>query len=167
MFIDKARQAHIIHKYPRYVKWASSTYSNDINQVQHIFQYTMPTRFCYGGSLQIINWEKTISVVDRDSQSRICGGSKGSDHCACLIGSHVTGSDVTGSHMTVSGSWPEEALTGSDVITKSMFCTCPEGHSRVFFSYYSSTIVQVPWLPESTLPLGCAHAQPEVVQYPP
>jgi hypothetical protein len=61
MFIDKARQAHIIHKYPRYVKWASSTYSNDINQVQHIFQYTMPTRFCYGGSLQIINWEKTIS----------------------------------------------------------------------------------------------------------
>ena len=50
-----------------------------------------------------------------------------------------------------------------------------------FFSYYSSstkcsTVVQVPWLPEVTeghvtqkgIPLeGCAHAQPEVAQYPP
>ena len=33
----------------------------------------------------------------------------------------LTGNDVTGSHMI-----------GSDVITGSMFCTCPEVHSRAF-----------------------------------
>jgi hypothetical protein len=34
----------------------------------------------------------------------------------------LTGNDVTWSY-----------VTGSDVITGSMFCTCPEGHSRAFF----------------------------------
>ena len=48
-------------------------------------------------------------------------------------------------------SWPE--VTGSDVITGSMFCACP-GFSPAFFSYYSNTkcntVVQVPLLPEVT-----------------
>jgi hypothetical protein len=34
-------------------------------------------------------------VVYGHSSLSICGGSRGSDHCACL-----TGSDVTGSHVT-------------------------------------------------------------------
>ena len=33
-------------------------------------------------------------VVYGHGQNNICGGSRGSDHCACL-----TGSDVTGSHV--------------------------------------------------------------------
>jgi hypothetical protein len=36
-----------------------------------------------------------ITVVYGDGQSHICGGSKWSDHCACLTGSDVTGIDMT------------------------------------------------------------------------
>ena len=53
-------------------------------------------------------------VVYEDSSSRICGGSRGSDHCACLTGSDVTrsdvnqmtGSDITGSHVIFSHAFP-------------------------------------------------------------
>ena len=55
---------------------------------------------------------------------------------------------------------PEAVLMGS------RFCACP-AFSRVFF-LSSSTVVT--WLPKVTWPLrgslGCAHAQPEVVQHP-
>ena len=50
-------------------------------------------------------------------------------------------------------SWTEEAMTGSNVITGSMFCACPA--FPALFSYYSSstkcsTVVQVPWLRDVT-----------------
>ena len=56
----------------------------------------------------------------------------------------LTGNDVTWSH-----------VTGSDVITGSMFCTCPKVHSRVFFL----TIVVVQNVPlrmtRSSMANGC------------
>ena len=42
-----------------------------------------------------------VLVVYGDSSVSICGGSRRSDHCACL-----TGSDVTGSHVTFSLTFP-------------------------------------------------------------
>ena len=50
-----------------------------------------------------------MTVVYGHSPSHICGGSRGSDHCACLTGSDRKRQEVT---------WPEEALFGS------MLCTC-------------------------------------------
>ena len=44
-----------------------------------------------------LNLMNIMLVVYGYSSSRICGGSRGSDHCACL-----TRSDVTGSHVTFS-----------------------------------------------------------------
>ena len=58
-------------------------------------------------------------------------------------GSHMTRSDVTGSH-----------VTGSRV------CTCATGT----FCITTRVVVQVPWLPKGVE--GCAHAQPQVAQYP-
>jgi hypothetical protein len=65
----------------------------------------------------------------------------------------MTGNDVTRSH-----------VTGSDVITGSMFCACPEVHSRAFFL----TIVVVQNVPllmtGSSMANGCDVTKSDVTE---
>ena len=82
------------------------------------------------------------------AQRIVQGAQRGAGHYACVTGNDVTGSGTDRNEVT----WSH--VTGSDVITGSMICACPEVH-HAFFSYYSSStkcsnVVQVPWLPEVT-----------------
>ena len=90
-------------------------------------------------------------------EEMVRGGATGRNVTGCDV-SHLTGSDVrhvTGSH--VSGVGPD----------RNYVLRVPGSAFRRFFSYYSSsTVVQVPWLPEvaeghvipSGFPLVCACA---------
>jgi hypothetical protein len=99
-------------------------YTFDLNPK---WERTMP-------SFDILSWviyrvppNPNIKVVYRDSSRNISGEQRGACHWVCVTEvtspeATLTGNDVTWSH-----------VTGIDVITGSIFCTCPEGHSRAFF----------------------------------
>ena len=94
---------------------------------------------------------KFIQVVYGYGQSSICGGSRGSDHCACATGSDVTGHDRKWRHRK--RNWPE--------VTEFIACACVDFPPRFspFFSYYSSSTKC--WYMWSRMgSLGCAHALP-------
>ena len=54
-------------------------------------------------------------------------------------------------------------MTGSDVITGSMFCACSEVHPRLFFYYSSSTNVPL-LMTESSMATGCDVTESDVIR---
>ena len=82
-----------------------------------------PSKFFHGLSIGSPKSKYQSSV----SGQEYSGEQRGACHCVCVTevtspDAALTGNDVTWNH-----------LTGSDVITGSMFCTCPEVDYRAFF----------------------------------
>ena len=85
---------------------------------------TMPSFDIFSWVIYRVPPNPNIKVVYRESTRNI-SGERAIAYALLEVTSPeaaLTRNDVTRSH-----------VTGSDVITGSMFCTCPEGHSRAFF----------------------------------
>ena len=95
-------------------------YTFDLNPK---WERTMPSFDICSWVIYSVPPNPNIKVVYWDSSRNISGEQRGACHWVCVTGSDVTGSgpDRIWRHVTV-----------NDVMTGSMFCTCPEWHSRAF-----------------------------------